>query len=204
MGQKKLSELLRPLKNRQMRTERYEACILILKCWLKHLDLATLSLGMPTENGFQAIDRMRIAAKTGMPLRRCQRAIADLKKAGLITVQQHAVKVEATRIGEQDRIVGLRATRKVTKKFFAILDLGGMLINEVSRAANRLHARMAKAGKEIKHGVKRGLQKINGGIRKRWIDTIDYYINTVGIDMDKAHRQANIDLGLLPGIVPSG
>lgn len=48
-------------------------------------DLTSLRVGIPTADGFKSMTVDFIAKQTGMTLRRCERAIADLKAAGLLT-----------------------------------------------------------------------------------------------------------------------
>jgi len=71
--------------NRQQRSERREACILMLTVLLKYTDLASLRIGIPTPDGFLSLTIDFLAKQTGMALRRAERALADLKAAGLVT-----------------------------------------------------------------------------------------------------------------------
>ena len=75
--------------NRQTRSERREAYQIILETMLSFLDLTSLCLGTPTLNhGFVDVDMKALVAASGMSQRRCERAIADLKEAGLVEVKQ--------------------------------------------------------------------------------------------------------------------
>jgi len=64
---------------RQQRSERREACLLLLMALLKYMDLASLRVGIPTEDGFLSLTVDYLAKQTGMALRRVERALADLK-----------------------------------------------------------------------------------------------------------------------------
>jgi len=71
--------------NRQQRSERREACVLLLNALLKYTDLASLRVGIPTQNGFLSLTVDYIAKQTGMTLKRVERALADLKTSSLVT-----------------------------------------------------------------------------------------------------------------------
>ena len=71
---------------RQQRSERREACLLLLTVLLKYTDLASLRVGIPTEDGFLSLTVDYLAKQTGMALKRVERALADLKAAGLVTI----------------------------------------------------------------------------------------------------------------------
>ena len=70
--------------HRKTRSERREACQIVIETILSHLDLASLCLGTPTlDAGFIDIDMRTIVRDSGIGQRRCERAIALLKGAGL-------------------------------------------------------------------------------------------------------------------------
>lgn len=73
---------------RQQRSERWEACILLLTVLLKYTDLASLRVGIPTTDGFLSLTVDYIAKQTGMTLKRVERALADLKTSGLVSIAQ--------------------------------------------------------------------------------------------------------------------
>lgn len=79
----KKCKLLQSHPHRKTRSERREACQIVIETILSHLDLASLCLGTPTlENGFIDIDMRTIVRDSGIGQRRCERAIALLKEAG--------------------------------------------------------------------------------------------------------------------------
>lgn len=85
----KKCKLLQSHPHRKTRSERREACQIVIETILSHLDLASLCLGTPTlENGFIDIDMRTIVRDSGIGQRRCERAIALLKEAGFMKVQQ--------------------------------------------------------------------------------------------------------------------
>lgn len=131
---------LQTRQNRQTRSERREAIIIILETLLKHMDLATLQIGFPGHQGFIDIDMQTIVRESGLNQRRCERAIAQLKHAGFIKVKQPRIK-RAPGI-----YTALRAIRIITRDFFVWLGLDRILNKEYSKA-------MAKAGRKLTHSL---------------------------------------------------
>lgn len=116
--------------DRQTRSERREACQIVLEFLLSRLDLASLCVGTPTPaQGFIDIDMRTIVRDTGLGQRRCERAIGQLKQAGFLKVEQ------PRRRNQDGKYFGLRAIRVFTAKFFDWLGLGSMLKKERQRAS---------------------------------------------------------------------
>jgi len=70
---------------RQTRSEGREACLAVLGVILKHLDSHNCRVGLSTDgDGFIGLGHKTIAQESGLEMRRCERAIALLKAAGLI------------------------------------------------------------------------------------------------------------------------
>jgi hypothetical protein len=130
--------------DRQTRSERREACQVVIETLLKRLDLAALQIGLPTPaQGFIDLDMKTIVSESGLGQRRCERAIAALKEAGFVTVKQ------PRRRNEEGAYIGLRAIRLFTEKFFDWLGLLPMLKRERDRASKALRKRAAKLGKTV-------------------------------------------------------
>jgi hypothetical protein len=130
--------------SRQTRSERREAYQIIIETMLSVLDLASLCLGTPTlDSGFVDVDMKTLVEASGMNQRRCERAIADLKDAGLVTVKQ------PRRINEHGDYVGLRAIRVIRETFFEFLQLGPMLQRERARATERLRRKAMRANRKL-------------------------------------------------------
>lgn len=76
-----------PLFNRQpslrkMRSERREACLLVLLTLMRHLDPISFCLGFRHSNGqFSPLTIKYIVMETGLGSRRCERAVSDLRRA---------------------------------------------------------------------------------------------------------------------------
>lgn len=121
---------------RRQRTERREACLCVLGCLLHYLDLATLRVGIPQHDAsFQGVTMPFIAEKSGLSMRRAERAVADLVKSGLITVHPLCEKLTET------VYKGYAAIRTVSSKLFALLGLGNRLRHERERASVRHNKR---------------------------------------------------------------
>ena len=130
--------------SRQTRSERREACQVVIEALLKRLDLASLCVGLPTPaDGFIDVDMKTIVAETGLGQRRCERAIGLLKEAGFLNVKQ------PRRLNAEGVYVGLRAIRVFTEKFFDWLGLLPMLKKERKRASHALRRRAARLGKSV-------------------------------------------------------
>ncbi len=190
-----------------MRSERREACQIVIETILSHLDLASLCLGTPTlENGFIDIDMRTIVRDSGIGQRRCERAIALLKEAGFMEVKQPRT------INDQGYYVGLRAIRVVTTLFFEFLNLGPMLQRERARASKRLQRKAMKAHRKVSDLMRRmtiGLrnsfsfkpqrsraeQERRDEEARRWNMTCAKYM-IADLDPDECRRRTNTELGL--------
>lgn len=144
-----LSPFILPLLNavngsdRQQRSERREACIIVIGCILHYTDLATFRVGIPQADGSMAgLTMPFIAEKCGLSLRRTERAIHDLKKAGFINVYPIVKRLEGA------TYKGIAAIRTVSIHLFTVLGLDKWLIHERRKAAER------KAKKENKQAKK--------------------------------------------------
>lgn len=118
--------------SRQQRSERREACISLLACILHYTDLTTLRVAIPQPNGTTAgLTMPYMATLAALGERRAERAVRDLKAAGIITVHPICEKLANA------RYKGLAAIRTVSKELFAALGLGRWLAHERRRAAER-------------------------------------------------------------------
>ena len=123
---------------RQQRSERREACICLLAALLKYTDLASLRVGVPTSQGFLNLTVDYLAKQTGMTLKRTERALADLKSAGLLTVSQ------ARQLQADGTWRGLAAVKAVSKNLFGVFGLAVMLKKERDKASKRLKQKAIK------------------------------------------------------------
>ena len=123
---------------RQQRSERREACLLLLMALLKYTDLASLRVGIPTQDGFLSLTVAFIATQTGMTLKRVERALADLKAAGLVTIAQPRKRLS------DGSWKGLAAVKAISRHLFGLFSLGGMLKRERDKASKRLAKKSKK------------------------------------------------------------
>jgi hypothetical protein len=199
--------------NRQIRSERREAYQIVIETVLSFLDLASLCLGTPTlDNGFVDVDMKTLVAVSGIGQRRCERAIADLKNAGLMEVKQ------PRKLNEHGEYIGLRAIRVVTKLFFEFLGLGPMLQRERAKATERLRRKAIQANRKLTDLMRRASQCIKSMFKRpvalsqaerekrenenrRWNQTCAKYIRA-GHEPEECRRRTNEELDLPAGYSP--
>ncbi|MEI7994033.1 MAG: replication protein RepA [Methylococcaceae bacterium] len=125
--------------DRQQRSERREACLALLGCIIHYTDLVTLRVGIPQPNGSMAGLTMPFLAElSGLSERRAERAIHDLKAAGIVTVHAVCAKLEDA------TYKGFAAIRTVTAKLFSVFGLGRWLKHEREKASERRRKRQRK------------------------------------------------------------
>ena len=136
-------------RTRQQRTERSVACVQLLRASLKYLDLLTLRVGVPsTGGGMQNLTLPFLAKQAGLDLRRAERAMRDLQKAGLTSVRPRCER------GEDGTYKGLAAIRYVPAALFGAFGLAKWLRHERSKAALRQQRRAAADAKEGRRGAR--------------------------------------------------
>ena len=127
-------------KGRQQRSERREACLLLLTAIVSYTDLVSLRCGVPTKKGFMSLTLNFLVEYTGLHMRRAERAMADLKRANLITCSQ------PRQLKEDGTYRGLAAVKAVNKLLFTAFGLAERLKHETQRAMDRLAKKIKKAG----------------------------------------------------------
>jgi hypothetical protein len=127
---------------RQQRSERREACLVVLGALIHYLDLVTLRVGIPKANGtMSGLTVDFLVERTGLCKRRVERATRDLVAAGIIGVRTFAKRDEAGQYTSQGAI------RTVTRKLFEVFGLESWLKYERDRAAakqRKLRMRLMK------------------------------------------------------------
>lgn len=141
---------------RQMRGERRAACIKLVSAILQHTDLASLRVGRPTDKGFIAYTIRYLARQAGIGLKRAERAIKDLKAAGLLTVSQK-------REQDPDGVWRSKAAiKRVSVSLFAAFGLARMLAREQKKAVKRLQKQAlewSRASRSALHQLLTGADK---------------------------------------------
>ncbi len=129
---------------RQQRLERRVACVRILKAHLKYCDRRSLRVGIPQTDGtVKNLTLAFLARHAGLPLRRAERAMHDLRAAGLVTVRQQVEHVNEADGGGYYK--GLAAMRFIHPALFSLLKLRKWLAREQQKAS--LHARLDRKRK---------------------------------------------------------
>lgn len=128
---------------RQQRSCRREACINMLAIILKHTNLTTLRVGIPTTNGFFNISLKWLAGKTHLSYSRAERAYKDLRLSGIITTNQFRKKTE------DGKWVASNAVKSVSVNLFNAFGLGARLKKERSNASKRESRAVAKESPSI-------------------------------------------------------
>ena len=124
---------------RTQRSERRESCMSFLGTLIHYLDLASLRIGLPKEDGgFLGLSMEFLAERAGLGLRRAERACHDLVNAGILTISP---RVEATAEGGYR---GLPAVRKISTALFKIFGLEKWLRHEREKAAKRQKRRQQR------------------------------------------------------------
>ena len=200
--------------NRRTRSERREACQIVLEAILSHLDLASMCLGTPTaSSGFIDIDMRTIVRDSGIGQRRCERAIAVFKEAGFMKVTQPRMQ------NDEGLYFGCRAIRVVAETLFEWLGLGPMLHRERARASERLRRKAQKANRKLSEFMNRIRDKFRNPVgrafhrlspraeeermerriawSRKWGELV-----LQGIDSREAQRRTNAALGYPSGYSP--
>ena len=126
--------------DRRQRSERREACLLLLRAVIHYTDLATLKVGVPRSDGsIGGLTLSRLSALTQLGTRRTSRAMRDLKRAGILTV-----KTICHRKSEQG-YVGEAAIKSLSPHIFALFGLDRWLRHEQRRAEERKSRRRHKS-----------------------------------------------------------
>jgi hypothetical protein len=198
---------------RRTRSERREACQIVLETILSHLDLASMCLGTPTAaSGFIDIDMRTIVRDSGIGQRRCERAIAVFKEAGFMKVTQPRTQ------NDEGQYFGCRAIRVVTEALFEWLGLGPMLHRERVRASERLRRKAQKANRKLSEFMNRirdTFKSPGGRFRRRspraeeqrlerriaWGRKWGEFVKQ-GLEAHEAQRRTNEALGFPPGYSP--
>jgi hypothetical protein len=126
-------------KDSQQRSERREACLQLLSCLIHFLDLLTLRVGIPQQNGtFAGLSLPYLANLSGLELRRAERACHDLVASGILGVHPIA-KMKNT-----PEFNGLPAIRTISQALFRSFNLGHWLKHERDKASKRQRNQIPK------------------------------------------------------------
>ena len=127
---------------RQMRSERREACCSLLGAIAHYLDLPSLCLSVPQDDGsLRPIRLDTLAEAAGLSMRRAERAMRDIVEAGLVTAHHRCEEIA------EGVYVGRAAIRVVKTTFFALFGLEERLAHDRRRISQqRIKAREGQQG----------------------------------------------------------
>ena len=140
---------------RRMRSERREACLRLLMAILKHLDILSKRVGLPTDTGFLHHSMKFLAREARLGFKRSQRAMSDLVRTGLVVV---------TRRGERDAdgsYQGLAAIKVASDRLFQLLGLTEMLARQRKKARE-----IAQQAKQVARSVTNAVSKLAKAVKK--------------------------------------
>jgi hypothetical protein len=141
--------------DRQQRSERREGCMAILGCILHYTDLVTLRVGIPQADGsMTGLTMDYLAEKSELSERRAERAIHDLKAAGIITVHPICKKI-SNAVYE-----GKAAIRTVSTHLFTALGRLGWLKQEQQKAIDRRKKKNKKQDQKKAAHIQMGLNAL--------------------------------------------
>ncbi|NEO33468.1 MAG: hypothetical protein F6K36_24200 [Symploca sp. SIO3C6] len=161
--------------SRQQRSEQREACIRVIEALLKYCDLTSLRVGIPNGEEFKNITIDFIVKQTNLTKRRVERAIRNLKKAGILK------SVQPRTTNSNGEIRGLPAIRVLSRHFFAALGLERTLELERKKA----YKRRKKAMQELR--LKEAQRNINS-TRKGYAGLL---LTSLGINLSKSRRASD-------------
>lgn len=132
------------VSNRQQRSERREAVIVVMQSILEFLDLSSLRVGIPTKSGFQPLKLDVLRRRTNLGSRRFERAIQSLRQSGILKVSDQ-LKIRTASGGYHY----FPAVRRLNKAFFVVLGFGERLAQEMKAATKRLAEKAKKLGSTL-------------------------------------------------------
>lgn len=123
---------------RQQRAERRVACIRLVRACIQYLDLASLRIGIPQVDGeFRHLTVDFLAQRAGLQMRRAERAMQDLQRAGLVQLKCRC------ELREDGQYRGLAALKFIPAALFSAFRLGKWLRREREKARLRQQRRQA-------------------------------------------------------------
>ena len=132
----------RGVSRRQYSQRRY-ACVVVLAALLKRMDIKTLKILVSDSDGnFYDCKVSVLVNDTGLHPRRVERALADIKDAGLVKVLARPVEKD-----EQGKFTAMPAVRSFNESFFGVLGMHSWLKKE---QANKKEKEVKKQKKLIK------------------------------------------------------
>lgn len=141
--------------DRQKRSERRESCSILLSALIHRLDLVSLRVGFPKEDGsFEGLTDKDLARMTGLSLRRLERAMRDLAGLKLVKIHRSCEKQE------DGTYRGRPSIRAISARFFEMIGLGEKLRKQRLKATRRREDRfLAKASQKTFDAMAKAMKK---------------------------------------------
>jgi|GEM_PF-3296252 len=141
--------------DRQTRSERREACGLLLSALIHRLDLVTLRVGFPQADGsFIGLTDKDLARMTGLSIRRLERAMHDLAAMKIVKVHRSCERQE------DGSYKGRPSIRAIATRFFELIGLGEKLKKQRLKATRRREDRsLARASQKTFEAMAKAMNK---------------------------------------------
>lgn len=147
--------------DRQTRSERREACGLLLSALIHRLDLVTLRVGFPQADGsFVGLTDKDLARMTGLTVRRLERAMHDLAAMKIVKVHRSCERQA------DGSYKGRPSIRAIATRFFELIGLGEKLKKQRLKATRRREDRfLAKASQKTFEAMAKAMEKAGKPLR---------------------------------------
>lgn len=129
---------------RRQRSERREACLLVLGVLIRYTDLGSLRIGIPnTEGDMDGLSANMMSVQCGISLRRTERALNDLRLAGVMGTERRCKEIA------QDVFRSEPAIRALSFHLFTLFGLDRWLLHEQRKARERRLFRIEKMRRRL-------------------------------------------------------
>ena len=143
--------------NRQTRSERREAIAAVGQVMANYVDMATLKIAFWKKEGSYPISVELLAKLANLSRRRCERALADMKRAGYLEFEY---RVKTLSDGTLQPMV---AIKKLAKLFFYHLGISFEKLQHVQDYAKKKLAKLSKKLRMQAAASKDALSELFGG-----------------------------------------
>ena len=174
--------------NRQTRSERREAIAAVGQVMANYVDMATLKVAFWKKEGSYPISVELLAQLAKLSRRRCERALADMKRAGYL---EFDYRVKTLADGSLQPMV---AIKRLAKLFFYHLGISFEKLQQVQEYAKKKFAKFSKKLRMQTAASKGALSDLfGGGHKKRGTGPkkvfSDSHVTTTGPPKDLSHRK---------------
>ena len=143
--------------SRQTRSERREAIAAVGQVMANHVDMATLKVAFWKQEGHYPISVALLAQLAKLSRRRCERALADMKRAGYLEFEYRVKKLA------DGSLQPMVAIKKLAKLFFYHLGISFEKLQQVQDYAKK---KLAKVSKKLRMQAAASKDALTGLISK--------------------------------------